>query len=537
MRTIYTLLPCLLLATTPFAMGQTRNYIGPTNGNIATLANWDPNTPAFPGTATTVFSGITLQWNGTTTGNLLLTSTGQSVTSFDFLFTGNQTSSVAIANAANDIRIRNLTVDSGAGPVTLGNATNGVRIEGVAAGTPSVHTANVWTNNSANTVTITGPVNNSGGIGNKDLQIAGTGNWLLTDQIVMNASGNEVIIASSGTVSLTATAAPNFIAPVRITGGGVLQVVRLANGGGQQSSIGASTSNATNLRIESGTLRYQGVDARSTDRLFQIGNNVANSVSTLENTSANATHTISFTNTGAITYGTTDQTRTLRLGGTNTGNNTLAAQIQNNGSANVSVEKIGTGTWILTNSNNTYAGATTVTAGTLVIGTGGSMTNTSGIIVSAGATINNANGASITRGLTLAEGAAVTTSAASSGFAPTSLTLTGNLSDGWTAIALTNTAGGGLTKGGALTLTLTGITVGNYSLTSGSGYSGSFLSANVNGTALGASGSDWTGDVGAFTYSYTNSSNLLTVAVIPEPSTWALLAFSLTAVVVLRRRK
>ncbi len=534
MRTIYTLLPCLLLATTPFAMGQTRNYIGPTNGNIATLANWDPNTPVFPTTAATAFSGVTLQWSGTTAGNLALTSTGQSVTSFDFLFTGNQTSSVAIANAANDIRIRNLTVNSGAGPVTLGDA-NGVRIEGVAAGNATVKTANVWTNNSANTVTISGPVNNTAGVAFKDLQIGGTGNWLFTGSVSLAQTG-EVVVASPGTVSFTATNSTS-LSPVRITGGGVLQVVRLANGGGVQSSIGASTSNATNLRIESGTLRYQGVVAGSTDRLFQIGNNVANSVSTLENTSANASHTISFTNTGAITYGTTAQTRTLRLGGTNTGNNTLAAQIQNNGSANVSVEKIGTGTWILTNSNNTYAGATTVTAGTLVIGTGGSMTNTSGIIVSAGATINNANGASITRGLTLAEGAAVTTSAASSGFAPTSLTLTGNLSDGWTAIALTNTAGGGLTKGGALTLTLTGITVGNYSLTSGSGYSGSFLSANVNGTALGANGSDWTGDVGAFTYSYTNSSNLLTVAVIPEPATWALLPFILVIILVLRRRR
>ena len=130
------------------------------------------------------------------------------------------------------------------------------------------------------------------------------------------------------------------------------------------------------------------------------------------------------------------------------------------------------------------------------------------------------------------------TSAASSSFAPTNLTLSGDLSDGWTAIALTNTAGSGLTKGGALTLTLSGITAGTYSLTSGSGFSGTFSSANVNGSALTASGANFSGsDIGGFNYSYTNASNQLVVSAVPEPATWALLAFSLTTVMVLRRRQ
>jgi len=172
------------------------------------------------------------------------------------------------------------------------------------------------------------------------------------------------------------------------------------------------------------------------------------------------------------------------------------------------------------------------------LGTGGSISSSSGISISGGATIDNGNGATVTRSLTLQEGAAVLTSTAGSAFNPASMTLTGNLSDGWTAISLTTSGGGGLvTKGGQLTLTLTGIAAGTYNLTSGSNFTGSFSSANVNGNALTASGSDWTGsNIGGFNYTYTNASNQLVISAIPEPSTWALLAFSLTTVVVLRRR-
>jgi hypothetical protein len=141
----------------------------------------------------------------------------------------------------------------------------------------------------------------------------------------------------------------------------------------------------------------------------------------------------------------------------------------------------------------------------------------------------------------LQEGATLISSAASSTFAPTSLTLSGNLSDGWTTIALTNSGGEAtlLTKSGALTLTLTGINDGTYSLTSATGFTGTFTSANVNGGGLATTdgGATFTGTVGGFNYTFTNANDQLIIVAIPEPATWALLAFGLTTVMVLRRRR
>ena len=161
--------------------------------------------------------------------------------------------------------------------------------------------------------------------------------------------------------------------------------------------------------------------------------------------------------------------------------------------------------------------------------------------MSSGASLNNANGSSITPALTLHEGATLISSAPSSTFAPTSLTLSGDLSNGWSQIALTNSGGAAtlLTRSGILTLSLTGITGGTYSLTS-SGFGGAFTSGNINGTTSLTTtdgGLTLTGTDGTWNYTFTNATDALGIAAVPEPQTWALLAFSLTTVMVLRRRR
>ena len=58
--------------------------------------------------------------------------------------------------------------------------------------------------------------------------------------------------------------------------------------------------------------------------------------------------------------------RTLRLGGTNTDDNTLAAQINNPGTGVTSLIKYDAGTWLLSNETSAYTGVTDI-AGVLEV--------------------------------------------------------------------------------------------------------------------------------------------------------------------------
>jgi len=141
---------------------------------------------------------------------------------------------------------------------------------------------------------------------------------------------------------------------------GTLEVKKLADGG-ETSSIGSSSNAAANLLLGNGTtFRYTGT-GDSSDRLFTINGTAAGHQATINSSGAGA---INLTNAGSIAYGTTNQTRTLNLRGTNTGLNTLTASLEDNGSGALSVIKHDAGTWVL-NGDSTYTGNTTVNAGTL----------------------------------------------------------------------------------------------------------------------------------------------------------------------------
>ena len=148
--------------------------------------------------------------------------------------------------------------------------------------------------------------------------------------------------------------------------------------------------------------------------------------------------------------------------------------------------------------------------------------------MASGATFTNNSVVAFTKNLTLADGAVVSGSGA---FTPSSLTITANLT-AFTTVALGATS---LAKDGNLELTLSGIADGNYTLFSGSAITGAFTSMTVGGVplTLGTPG-NFSGSAGGKFYTFTNSSELLNV--VPEPATWVLLAFSLTTVMVFRRR-
>ncbi len=212
-----------------------------------------------------------------------------------------------------------------------------------------------------------------------------------------------------------------------------------------------------------------------------------------------------------------------------------------------SLNKIGSGNLTL-NGTNTYTGATTITAGTLLIN--GSTVAGSAFTVNNTGTLggNGTIGGSVTvnAGGTLSPGN-------SPGVLNISgpLTLAGNVNmeiasgtRGTNFDGVNLGAGQLLTYGGTLTLTMaSAVTNGTYNLfsfTTGS-KTGSFSSIAFAGGFYGGtfsqSGDLWTSTVTNSQIFTFNQANGDLIAAVPEPATWALLAFSLTTVVVLRRRR
>lgn len=318
----------------------------------------------------------------------------------------------------------------------------------------------------------------------------------------------------------------NFDAPT------TLSVSSIANGG-VASSLGASTPDAANLVLNKGTLRHTGAAASSSDRLFTIGTGGA----TIEST---GTGTLTLGSAGGANItaaGTTPGTaRTLTLGGTNTGLNTLGSDLANGigASDTLAVTKTGTGTWVL-GGTNSYTGATAINAGTLLVN--GSITGAGAVSVAAGATLGGSG---------LVTGATTVTGTLSPGNSAGELSFGGNLTlagastsqfeINGTALGLSYdsiTAVGAITYGGTLNLVFgAAVTPGTYDLVNAASQSGDFSSVSFTGTfadsmigsAVITPGTGWTWASALNTYTFDNVSGDLTVSAVPEPASVALLA-------------
>ena len=165
-----------------------------------------------------------------------------------------------------------------------------------------------------------------------------------------------------------------------IENNGRLFVSNLANGG-SASGLGASSSDASNLVIvgqdttpdgngylDLSTLRYDGWDSATTDRLFTFGSTAAGAGAAISNTGPNNA-SLAFTNTGALAFGagTDDVDQTLFLTGSNLGDSVFLPQITDNpsgsGVTSVRVAPASNGAsvaWIVGGTNNTYTGTTTI---------------------------------------------------------------------------------------------------------------------------------------------------------------------------------
>lgn len=288
------------------------------------------------------------------------------------------TGALTVANAISGY---GSVTQSGAGVTTLSgantyggdttiNAGGTIRvIDGGAIGSGSV------TNNGVLKLESTGAITLAG-------NIAGTGN------IVQSGTGTTTITGyntSTGGISLEA---------------GTLSVVTLANGG-QGSSLGSSSNAASNLLIAGGaTLAYTGATNTTTDRSFSVTGD--NTEATLAN---NGAGTVDFSNAaGTVAYDTAGQARTIALAGTNTGDNVFRLKITDNNGAPVTLKKLGAGRWTMTGLN-TFTGATSVSAGTLLVNGSNAA---SAVTVESGATIGGSGtvGAiTLKAGATLSPGA------------------------------------------------------------------------------------------------------------------------------------
>ncbi|WP_395741000.1 autotransporter-associated beta strand repeat-containing protein [Prosthecobacter sp.] len=402
-------------------LSGTNTYTGRTIINagvlsVSSLANGGSNSnlgASINAATNLVLNGGALKYTGAATSTDRLFSVGTSGGTLDASGTGaiafTNTGSMAF-NSQGGVRTLTLT-GTNTGSNTL------AAVIGNNVGATSLVKSDVGTWVLTGTNTYTGTTTISGGV----LQVGdgGTAGTLGSGAVTNNASlvinrSNAITVANtiSGSGSLTQAgggtmtlSGANTYTGSTVINSGVLSVAALANGG-VSSNIGASTSAASNLVLNGGTLQYTGA-AATTDRLFSVGT----SGGTVD---ASGTGAVNFNNTGSMGFNGQTGARTLTLTGTNTGSNTLAAAIGDNSGATALV-KSGTGTWVLTGTNS-YSGTTMISAGTLQVGDGnttgtlgsGTVTNNAALVINRSDAITVANAISGTGSFTQA-GAGTTT--------------------------------------------------------------------------------------------------------------------------------
>jgi len=355
------------------------------------------------------------------------------------------------------------------------------------------------------------------------------------------------------TTSLTLTnAGSTFTGIMAVSGLNTLTASTMNTGGGT-SAVGTGQ-----IQLKGGTFKYSGNTATS-------GQNVvidSRFVSTLEVTTAGQTLTLSNfknTNTANSVVG-----EGANLGGA--GNLTITNVIADSTNATrtgTAITKFGSGTMTLSGIN-TYTGGTTVTTGTLLVNTaqaaGNSGTGSGNVNVTAGTLggigivrPGTGNTVTVNSGAFLAPGDS--TAASTIG----TLVLDGN---GTTSALLAMSSGSKFSFDLGTGVSSDKLNFWNYltgdfainanavdftldaSVTSGSHTFNLFNFYTNNGVTLstdifsGLAFGTLSSNIGAHSFDYTTPGQInLVVTAVPEPATWALLAFSLTTVTVMRRRR
>ena len=508
--------------STTLTLSGNNTYTGVTNFNGATGTNPSPillvnhnNALGAAGTGNeTVVNGTV---SGATFGSRLQLASGVTVTNETLTLNATGTTRATLyMNGGTGTWDGNLIVNStGTGVTAIANDGSGVMTVG---------------SSSADTITGNATLTLRGG---------GTGNNTINSKISMT---NGLTKTDSGTWILAST--DNDYTGNTTISAGTLAIASIANSG-VNSSIGkgsAITLGAASGTAGSGTLRFTGASGGSSNRTISIptatgGTAGANGV--IENTVAGQTLTLSGTISASAANGST-------LTVTGAGNTALSGNIT--GTA-LTFTKNGTGTATLSGTN-AYTGTTTVSAGTLLIN--GNQSAADGTVsVSTSATLGG-NG-TIGGAVTVANNGILAPGTA--GDSTTTLTLnskdlTISGIDSKINLDITGLGGGAFDRiagintfaqGGDITFNLSGSYVdGNsWNVFGFSGKSGTFSSVALAGDYIGSlswDGTNWTNtNIGGQSWKFDEAVGSLSV--FPEPATWGLLAFSLTTVMVLRRRR
>jgi autotransporter-associated beta strand protein len=289
------------------------------------------------------------------------------------------------------------TVTGNLGAGTM-NVTGAVALNGTAAATAVNINSGTLTLGSSNRLADTAAVTVNGGtfaigassdtVGSVTLVSGGItgGSGVLTSTTAYDLRSGSISANLGGAVDVNKTTAGtvflsgnNSYTGVTTFGGGIVNVANLTNYGvagslGQRAVDTNPPVSNVGLRFMGGTLQYTGSTAQSTDRDIRVGNAGA----TLDASGSNPAATMSFTKSGPnVDIWDTDGARTLTLTGSNTGDNIFAINWQERAAGRSNIVKSGSGTWVLTNPNNSaaqtndyntfggYGGGTTISDGTL----------------------------------------------------------------------------------------------------------------------------------------------------------------------------
>ena len=533
------------------AAGNT--YLGNTYVNQGTFQSTNATGLGFGGTigvintgnsSTTVSTGATLDLAPATTmtvneaivlkGSASLINSGSGTTTID-----------------NGIAAINLTNLGTGGSATSGSATISGTGSGATVGTLTLTAGAItgltqtaagsgYTGTPTVTFTITGQTTPSAATPilssltlNGANTIGGAGNLVINAVVANGTSSGGFSKTGNGTLTLSAA---NTYTGATTIGAGTLSVGTIGDGG-VAGNLGQATNTAANLVFDGGTLQYTGANATS-NRAFTINAGKTATINTANNLSlAGATGTAT---TGALTK---TGAGTLTLTGTNTytglttiSSGTLALGTSSSIAGSINLGTIGSqGTLNLVAMSSGYtfgSGQTLAGFGTVDLGgTGHLLTIASGATLAPG---NSPGIVNVTGDLALAG----TTSMEIAGTATD-----GNVTTGFDQVIVT----GSLTFGGSLGITAynaysLATTVGSYKLFTFTSESGDFSSVTVAGTALNLNSGVWANTVGGYDITFTESNGTLAVALaaaIPEPSSFAAFAgaLALAGSALIRRRK